>query len=364
MTREAIPDSLSRRRRQGKFMRMDKNQAKLIALDWGTSSLRCYRLGARGKVLEARSLPLGIAQVAGTAAQVASSDARQAFERAFLEACCDWIDAEPGAPLIACGMVGSANGWCEVPYLEVPMDCRLLGETLGAVRTSRDRVLQIVPGLIEHGDLPNVMRGEETQIAGALSAASRHCGTGQNGVLIGLPGTHSKWAFVRESHIEHFETYMTGEVYGALCAHTILGSTMRRGTAPDYDSFERGVHVARRAMGEGCILSTIFSVRTLWLTKALLPEQQPDYLSGLIIGHEIGALLRLEEMRRTGRRTQPPPILLAGESQLCTRYIRALRIYGRVEAEIVPEATERGLWRVAEQAGLVPKGGQEALAKS
>ena len=117
-------------------------------------------------------------------------------------------------------------------------------------------------------------------------------------------------------------------------------------------------------MGEGCILSTIFSVRTLWLTKALLPEQQPDYLSGLIIGHEIGALLRLEEMRRTGRRTQPPPILLAGESQLCTRYIRALRIYGRVEAEIVPEATERGLWRVAEQAGLVPKGGQEALAKS
>ena len=199
---------------------MDKNSSKLIAFDWGTFRLRCYRLGARGDILETRTLPSGSARVAGTAANVASSDVKQAFERAFFEACGDWIDAEPGVPLIACGMVGSANGWCEIPYLEVPMDCRHLGERLGAVRTGRERVLHIVPGLIEYGDLPNVMRGEETQIAGALSADSRHAMTGLDEVLIGLPGTHSKWAFVRGSRIEHFETYMTGEVYAALCART------------------------------------------------------------------------------------------------------------------------------------------------
>jgi 2-dehydro-3-deoxygalactonokinase len=332
---------------------MENNQAKLIALDWGTSSLRCYRLGALGKVLETRSFPLGIAQILGTTREFAPSDASQAFERVFLEAIGDWIDAAPGVPLIACGMVGSANGWCEIPYLKVPIDCRHLGETLGAVRINCDRVLHIVPGLIEQTDLPNVMRGEETQIAGAFTAASGHFAAAKEEVLVGLPGTHSKWAFMRGSTLEHFETFMTGEVYRVLCAHTILGRTMRQSPSVDYGSFDRGVHITRKVTGEAGILSTIFSVRTLGLVGDLSPEQQPDYLSGLIIGHEIAALLRLEEKRRTKKRTKLPRILLVGESALAARYARALGIYGREQVEQVPQATEHGLWFLAEQAGLV-----------
>jgi 2-dehydro-3-deoxygalactonokinase len=334
---------------------MEKHQAQLIALDWGTSSLRCYRIGALGKVLETRSFPLGIAQILGTAPETSRSDARQVFEKVFLDVVGDWIDVGPGVALIACGMVGSASGWCEIPYLEIPIDCRRLGDTLCAVRISSDRVLHIVPGLIERTDLPNVMRGEETQIVGALIASSGHFAAGKDEVLVGLPGTHSKWAFMRGSTIEHFETFMTGEVYRALCAHTILGRTMRQSPSVDYDSFDRGVHVTQEFTGEAGILSTIFSVRTLWLVGDLSPEQQPDYLSGLIIGHEIAALLRLEQNRRRSESTKLSRILLVGESALVARYARALGIYGRVEVKLIPQATERGLWFLADQAGLVPR---------
>lgn len=332
-----------------------EDQTELIALDWGTSSLRCYRLGALGKPLEIRSFPLGIAQILGLAPEITPWETKYAFERVFLEAIGDWIHVRPGVPLIACGMVGSANGWREVPYLEVPIDCRSLGGSLGQVHVDGDRVLHIVPGLLEKSDPPNVMRGEETQIAGVLASDSMFVAAGKDEVLVGLPGTHSKWAFIRGSTIEHFETFMTGEVYAALCAHTILGRAMRQTPSVDYDSFDRGVLLVKGSNIEVSLLSTIFSVRTLWLVGDLSPEQQPDFLSGLLIGHEISALLKLDERRRRINGTKPSQILLAGESALTARYARALGIYGRDEVEPVPQVTQRGLWFLAEQADLVPK---------
>jgi 2-dehydro-3-deoxygalactonokinase len=142
---------------------------------------------------------------------------------------------------------------------------------------------------------------------------------------------------------------MTGEVFAALCEHTILGRTMRRpGSAtPDLHAFDRGVAVARAPEARAGVLSTMFSTRTLGLVGELPAEAQADYLSGLLIGHEIAGLADL------GERLEP--IVLIGGDDLCQRYRRALVAFDHPSPVIAAGATERGLWRVACAAGLVPE---------
>lgn len=310
---------------------------KLIGLDWGTSSLRAYRFDSDGQVAESRHLPAGILRVA-----------TEGFERTFENACGDWVRAGPRVSVLACGMVGSAQGWREAPYLEIPRSLDDLGGALTEVATASGAVLHIIPGAIERGPLPNVMRGEETQVAGALERG------GPADALICLPGTHSKWVHVQAGRIVHFDTFMTGEVFAALCAHTLLGRTMRPPATPDLQAFDRGVEVARSPEARAGVLSTIFSARTLGLVGALAAEAQSDYLSGLLVGHEIAALLPLAEGQE-GPGRGPEAIVLAGNDELCQRYRRALEAFGRTPAAIVADATERGLWRVAVSAGLVSR---------
>ncbi|KAF1038179.1 MAG: putative 2-dehydro-3-deoxygalactonokinase DgoK1 [Herbaspirillum frisingense] len=314
----------------------------LIALDWGTSSLRAYRLGANGAVLDKRALPWGIMNL--PVVEASATGAKAGFDQAFEEACGDWLRDAPGVPVMAAGMVGSAQGWREAAYLDVPLRVADIGAGLTAVPTRNGAVLHIVPGLIERGELPNVMRGEETQVAGALEDGA----AGE--LLIGLPGTHSKWVRIDGERFSHFDTFMTGEAYAALSGHTILGRTMERGAPFDAAAFERGARVALGHAGINGVLSTIFSTRTLGLTGALDGAAQADYLSGLLIGHEIAAL-------RTGRAAAgliaTPRIVLIGDGRLCERYKDALALYGYTNVAIAAQATERGLWRIALQAGLV-----------
>jgi 2-dehydro-3-deoxygalactonokinase len=244
-------------------------------------------------------------------------------------------------------MIGSAQGWREAAYVEIPTSLDALGRGLTEIETRRGAVLHIIPGLIERGPLPGVLRGEETQVAGALEHGVEAPTRPGADALIGLPGTHSKWVRVRDRRIVHFTTFMTGEVFGALCAHTILGRTMQRPATPDHDAFDRGVEVARSPQARAGVLSTIFSTRTLGLVGALSAEAQADYLSGLLVGHEIAALECL------GERLEP--IVLIGSDDLCHRYRRALSAFGHGPAAIASGATERGLWRVAGFAGLVPR---------
>jgi len=320
--------------------------AALIALDWGTSSLRAYRMDGRGQTLDARHLPWGIMnlpqplQDGALAAGAADQDAR--FELAFQHACGDWLRAEPSLPVIACGMVGSAQGWREAAYLDVPVD---LGQLAGQLtRVARDGTpMHIVPGLIQRHGLPNVMRGEETQVAGVPDTL----GADADDLLIGLPGTHSKWVAVRRGRVTHFDTFMTGEVYAALRGHTILGRTMSDG-ASDPEAYARGLRVAGAPAGRAGVLSTIFSARTLGLTGALTPAASPDYLSGLLIGHEIAALA--EMLRQQGAM---PRLVLCGDDALCERYRLALDHYGLGTPAQARHATERGLWHLALAAGLV-----------
>jgi 2-dehydro-3-deoxygalactonokinase len=363
-------------------------QAVLIGLDWGTSSLRSYLFDAAGEVVASEALPWGIMRlpkVDPDAASGSPSDApvdprRAPFELAFEAACGAWLTQQPELPVIACGMVGSAQGWTEVPYVEGEVDATVLAQAMVTLGTRRNSRLHIVPGVLERGVLPNVMRGEETQIVGvslsrgqgALDTAGEGSNSNLNSdpnsvlastpTLIGLPGTHAKWALSEGGRIGHFDTFMTGEVFAILRDHSILGRTMSSAasSADGADAavadaadaaFLRGIAVAR-SESDASLLATIFSVRTLGLTGQLEAGQQGDYLSGLLIGNE---LISLEQRlsRQDGVLLQQRSVVLSGEASLCARYRTALAAFGCTQVSVARNATERGLWHIAVHAGLV-----------
>ncbi|MCU7217482.1 2-dehydro-3-deoxygalactonokinase [Pseudomonas sp. VE 196-7] len=323
-------------------------QAQLIALDWGTTSLRAYKLAAGGVVLEQRALSSGIMQLPKTPRVIHGGECADGFELAFEEACGDWLDAQPDLPVIACGMVGSAQGWREAAYCETPANVANLGNSLQTLVSLRGTRVHIVPGVIQRSRLPNVMRGEETQVLGVLQNLPAEAG---GDLLIGLPGSHSKWVEVVDGCITHFDTFMTGEVFAVLSEHSILGRTQQQGVAFDGVAFDRGVQVALSADGELGVLSTLFSARTLGLTGELAPTAQADYLSGLMIGHELAALAAVQRRRRHS--VHLPAIILIGNAQLCARYGRALEACGFARVTLAEQATERGLWQLALAAGLL-----------
>ncbi|MGH8783355.1 2-dehydro-3-deoxygalactonokinase [Paraburkholderia sp.] len=323
--------------------------AALIALDWGTTSLRAYLFDAHGNVIDTRASSAGIMNLPRPARE-------GGFDDAFDAVCGAWLDLAPDVPVIAAGMVGSAQGWVEAPYVNAPADADAITAGIVRVAAARGTVVHIVPGVLERGDLPNVMRGEETQIFGALAGDAM-----SDPALIGLPGTHAKWVVVQRGRIERFHTFMTGEVFAALSEHTILGRTMTTPDRPDTEAFLRGVNVARQR-GEAGLLATVFSTRTLGLTGQLAGDRQPDYLSGLLIGHEIAGLeaaLAQQQTTLAGR-----PLRLIGNEALCERYRLALAQFGCDDATLVKHATERGLWRMASEAGLVAAGDAAPAARA
>jgi 2-dehydro-3-deoxygalactonokinase len=304
----------------------DARVARLIALDWGTSNLRASLLGERGRLIERRSAPGGV---------MAVSDGR--FEQALREVCGDWL-GQHDVPLIASGMIGSRQGWREAPYVACPAAARELSRRLTAVPLSDGATtLHIVPGLHCIGDdgIDDVMRGEETQLWGAdLPAFS--CAV--------LPGTHSKWAWTGAAgEIVRFQTYMTGELYGLLTRHSILGRLMAFGQER-LAEFERG---ARIGLAEHARLTHIvFAARTAGLMGRTEPEGLPDFLSGLLVGAEIGAALGTAAAR-------PTQVVLIGEADLCRRYEAGLKLAGVPCSRADEDVTTRGQWRLACAAGLV-----------
>jgi 2-dehydro-3-deoxygalactonokinase len=253
--------------------------AGLIGVDWGTTSLRAYLLAPNGTVLDRKQSQDGI-----LAASV------RGFGHVFRETIGPWSRPEQPLPVLMSGMIGSRQGWVEAPYLACPTDISAIAIRLLAVEPAQTGLakqasVRIVPGLSfrDAAGVPDVMRGEETQIIGALAD-----GEASSGLLV-LPGTHSKWAKVEGGRIVSFATYMTGEVYAALKDHTILGRMMDGGGhAPE--AFARGVRAAAAQSGPpGAILHQIFSARTLALFEQLASKDVAAYLSGLLIGAEIVA---------------------------------------------------------------------------
>ena len=330
---------------QGKLDADLAARAALIALDWGTTSLRAYLFDAAGEVLATRVSTAGIMNLPVPAEE-------GGFDTAFDEACGVWLAAAPGLPVIAAGMVGSAQGWVQAPYVETPASAEAIVAGIVRLQTASGIALSVVPGVLEPGALPNVMRGEETQVFGALFGTSGDVAAHQppRTALIGLPGTHAKWVVVEGGRIARFFTFMTGEVYAALTAHTILGRTMKRPAEPDTSAFVRGVTVARE-QGFAGLLATAFSSRTLGLTGQLAADEQPDYLSGVVIGHELLGLEATLARRDVSLAACAPQLI--GTDALCERYRLALEQFGCTGARFVQQATERGLWHIAVKAGLV-----------
>ena len=302
---------------------------RLIALDWGTSSLRAFLFGDAGVVLDSRAAPLGIMQVADGA-----------FAAAFAEIAGEWLRAAPGLPALACGMIGSAQGWRQAPYCKGQTGLPELAAALVAVPSGMGVDLHIVPGIAMEVPRFDVMRGEETQIFGALSL---HPGMTDAARLI-LPGTHSKWVAVQDGGIAAFQTYMTGELFAVLRNHSILGRPARdAGTAPpaDHAAFAQGV-AAARASPAG-LAPLLFSARTLVLADTLPASASLDYLSGLLIGDEIRCALDAGS----------GPLALIGDPALCQTYLHGLAAFGITDARIIAGATEAGLWQIGCRAGLV-----------
>jgi 2-dehydro-3-deoxygalactonokinase len=281
----------------------------LVAVDWGTSSLRGALLDDAGHVLEEKTAPRGILTVApGEFAAV--------FESIFAQ----WMQRAGSICLIS-GMAGSRQGWAEAPYEGCPAGLPDLARRLYWIKKDK---IAIVPGLSdERGGAPDVMRGEEVQIIGAIQL------TGITTGMFVLPGTHNKWATVRDGRVTGFRTCMTGEFYSLLSQHSILARTLEADAPLDETAFLRGVACA--ANGKG-LLHNAFGARTLGLFQRMPTAGLASYLSGVLIGEE----LRAQPLQGMSE------VVLIGAPALTTRYTLALKTIG-IDARVLgAEATWAG----------------------
>ena len=290
-------------------------RAAVIAIDWGTSGFRAYRLDAQGTILDSRTAAKGILLVPGGR-----------FPEVLEEQVGDWI-AQGEAPLVMSGMVGSRQGWIEAPYVQCPAGFAEIAAAMREVRWQAGKEQRrgwIVPGLScrDGSGVHDVMRGEEVQLLGAseeLPAAALVC----------LPGTHSKWVVMEKVRIIRFSTYMTGEVYAVLKQHSILGRMMEEGEV-DFHAFTQGV---ARSGEPGGLLHHLFGVRTRGLTGELGPAASASYLSGILIGHEL---------RSAGAKQ----VHILGAPQLAALYARAAGLLGIDARTLDPDAAVRALFRL------------------
>jgi 2-dehydro-3-deoxygalactonokinase len=309
--------------------------ARLIALDWGTSSLRAYLLGDGGTTLDEVAKPWGI---------MAVPDGDFAGALNLLTG--HWRQERPDLPAIACGMIGSAQGWRETAYVRCPAGPDDLIAAMRRATPPDADIPLIVPGVALDGALPDVMRGEETQVLGCLARLPE---LAAESTLV-LPGTHSKWASIRDGRIASFSTYMTGELFSLLSRHSILGRPAQAaGKEPRNDreaaeAFDWGVRTILDNPRRG-LSSLLFSVRTQVVLSARLPAANSlDYLSGLLVADE------LRNAIDPGRKTSADKFALIGDPALCGRYQRAFELFGAGEVPAITNTAQAGLWRLAEAA--------------
>ncbi len=292
-----------------------------VAVDWGTSNLRAWGIGQNGAVALEKTSPKGMGKLT-----------REEFPGALAELLEGVEPAGAGAPLdvLICGMAGARQGWLEAPYLEAPTDLRGLLD--GAVRPAMPggRIAPaILPGVCQKAGADNVMRGEETQLLGLAALTPGFSG------IVCMPGTHSKWAQLSGTRIEHFSTAMTGEIFEVLRTHSVL----RHSLSGDLDGPGRAEgFAAGAAMGlehPAQLLGTLFQVRASSLLSGRQPDWCAGYLSGLLIGTEIGSNRHL-----IGNTAVP----LIGSPALCALYAQVLAMIGaRGEPKEATEIVLAGL---------------------
>ena len=275
-----------------------------VAVDWGTSNLRSWGIAADGSVVFEKTSPKGMGKLT-----------REEFPAALAELLDGVIAARSGKlEVLICGMAGARQGWLEAPYLQAPTDLRGLLE--GAVHPDMgDSPIRasILPGVCQKAGADNVMRGEETQLLGLASLNPGYSG------MVCMPGTHSKWAQLSGSRIERFSTAMTGELFELLRTHSVLRHSLTGDLAGPgrAEGFKAGAEAGLAHPEQ--LLGTLFEVRAGSLLSGRQPEWCAGFLSGLLIGTEVGSNRHL---------IGDQPVPLIGAPALCALYAQVLELAG------------------------------------
>jgi 2-dehydro-3-deoxygalactonokinase len=280
-----------------------------LAVDWGTSNLRAWRVGDDGAIKDVRRLPWGVAGLKpGEAAQKLNDELRPALEAERL-------------PAVLCGMIGSAMGLAVAPYTDCPAGpadiARRMIEPEGGVF--------IAPGLrcTRPDGYVDVIRGEETKALGWLQLDPRRR---QGDHILCMPGTHGKWVLIRDGRIHHFMTCMSGELFALLSAQSVI----KPGAPPDdADAFAEGLTFGAT---DAPLASRLFTVRARMVGDGLPGGQAASFLSGLLIGDEVARLPRVLGL------APGSTIGLMGEKGLCELYGPALAAQGLKVEETDGEA--------------------------
>lgn len=297
----------------------------MIGVDWGTSSMRIYLLQENAAIYKRLYSSRGILNIEdGGYASTLINQLDQLRVR------------DESVPLIVSGMITSRNGWFETPYVECPASPADLAEGMRVLRHDLLGAVWFMPGVRQLHPEVDIMRGEETQLAGI-----DHTGN----ILVILPGTHSKWVTLEDRVIIKFKTFMTGDLYNAALKHTILRTLP---DAPWSDEwFNEGVRNGyERCQQGGSLLSGMFQVRVRTILGLAPSEGSRSFLSGILIGSEIfeGIHSGIGEHER---------VLVVGEENLAALYLEALAICGAAADYQSLESAAHGLYRIATIKGLV-----------
>ena len=279
------------------------SEAAFIAGDWGTTRLRLYLCDPAGNVL---------ARGAGEGASVPDCAGR------FAAAVAPWDQAHGVLPAVLAGMVGSSIGWREVPYLKCPAKPSAIADA--ALRfEAGDRAIAILPGLSCRGKTgaPDVLRGEETQILGALRL---HPQLTKGRHLLCLPGTHTKWVAVTDGAVSQFQTALSGELFELLRRHSVLARDSGEVDGQS-SAFALGLESARQ---KADLLYLLFSARSRAVTGDMAKEDAASYLSGLVLGKDVATALALFDMAPSN---MDGPVQLICTPLLAALYGKALATY-------------------------------------
>lgn len=278
-----------------------------IAIDWGSTHLRAW-LYYDGACVDSLQLPYGVSRLTDLTP-------REVFDKYISP----WRQSR-AIPVVMAGMIGSDAGWKPVSYLACPVSLHELSARLYEVAEQ----VWIVPGLkVQHDGQFNVMRGEETQLLGAMQLAPASCYV--------LPGTHSKWVTVANNAVMGFATAMTGELHHLLLTYSLIGKGLPE-AKEDAEAFQTGMHCGLKSPS---LVSHLFSARAARILGELPPESVSEWLSGLLIGAEVTAMLQGQPVES---------VTLVGSDSLCRRYRQALESTGVIVHAIMGDAAfEQGI---------------------
>jgi 2-dehydro-3-deoxygalactonokinase len=298
------------------------SQAGYVAVDWGTSSFRLWLVDRAGGIVSERRSGEGMA--------AAAKSGFASVLRSHLDA----LDAANELPVVICGMAGARQGWVEAGYVDTPARLASIVERAVPV-PGQSRDIRILPGIAQRDPkAPDVMRGEETQLLGALG------GDAAGEAVLCLPGTHSKWVTVRDRTVEGFSTFMTGELFGAISRETILSHAVT-GADEAEDMAAFGSAVAAAFETPALAANLLFQVRSRQLLFGGKPSSARETISGTLIGLELAAAL--------AGKVPGSGVTLVASGKLRTLYeaaFKALSVAVRtIDAE---DAVRRGLSTAAE----------------